>query len=689
MRGRLLPILFLSTVLAACLESPDSPPTDSIPPLVWLVEPLDSAVITSRDTIQIGASDDEGVVRVAAYVDGDSLAEDLDAPYEIPYDLGRSYSDTFLLHAAAWDAAGNLGLTDTLTLFTPAAPAPPDTLAPVVVITQPEDGAWIEGPITVMMNATDDDSVLWVNLTVDGIDVGQDETPPLSVSWDPSDFADDSWHTLVARGNDPSGNWGESDAVTVKVWAQEYEAPELLSPMPGDNLPPAGTLRFTWRRHPISSLFRFELAEDPEFATVAHAEELTDTSLVLTALEYGQYYWRLSSGRSGGPWSDWSQIHDFRFGLVFDGEFLAVNESSTGYAIKGTPEGGLILAGSIGDDLLLLKLDQLGGVDWHGRYFTDLDYAVGHELAARESGGWYVLGRGSLPSLGQHVLVMDVDDQGTDLQQRTYWAASPVPVGIESVGGGDVITLLNCSAEGSYFQVDCLDPVGNIPWHLQIGSDFYGSHREGGSDTASDLAYDDEHEEIVFLHHSYSWWDYGYYSSHEAILSARDRSTGGPRWQLTLGQVFNNDGEPYSPTPRFSALRLEPGGPYTCAGYQGEEAILVHVSADHDTSEITIIAGLEPFYINDIDRLSSGEIVMVGRRGYFNDYDAVIALCDDQGTVIWENSFGEPGNLDSFEMVHILPNDNIAVIGTTNGFGHPDGVLWLKQFDEAGSDITR
>ncbi len=106
-------MLAASLLMTACSQDP-IPDTEA--PTVWISEPRDGAQIILPDTLLIEADDNVGVVRVAAYADGESIGVDTEEPYEIrfhTFDIG----DSFDLSARAWDAADNTALSDTISVF--------------------------------------------------------------------------------------------------------------------------------------------------------------------------------------------------------------------------------------------------------------------------------------------------------------------------------------------------------------------------------------------------------------------------------------------------------------------------------------------------------------------------------------------------------------------------------------------
>lgn len=91
-----------------------------------------------------------------------------------------------------------------------------DGVAPEVTLTAPDDGAIVEGDVTVSASASDDVGVERVEFLLDGALLGSDATAPYSMVWDSATAASGE-HQLQARALDLAGNVGTSAAVVVTV----------------------------------------------------------------------------------------------------------------------------------------------------------------------------------------------------------------------------------------------------------------------------------------------------------------------------------------------------------------------------------------------------------------------------------------------------------------------------------------
>lgn len=93
----------------------------------------------------------------------------------------------------------------------------PDTVAPVVSITAPIDGATVSGTTTVSITATDTTGIASNALFIDGTSVASLGTSsPATFGWDTLALVD-GVHTLFAVASDMAGNVATSSAVSVTI----------------------------------------------------------------------------------------------------------------------------------------------------------------------------------------------------------------------------------------------------------------------------------------------------------------------------------------------------------------------------------------------------------------------------------------------------------------------------------------
>ncbi|MFH1531886.1 MAG: Ig-like domain-containing protein, partial [Pseudomonadota bacterium] len=204
----------------------DAPPEqagDETPPSVEFVQPLDGAEVEGLVAVEVGATDDTGVVSVELFMGGESQGIDEEAPYEFAWDATALWSGTYSLKAVALDAAGNAGEA-TIAVTVLGECDENGDCPPIVGFLAPEADAFVGGLVEIKASASDDDVVVKVRFLVDEGLLLEDIQVPYKAAWDTTEF-DDGPHTLALVAYD----------TTDKTAAAEIEVTV-------DNTPPEITL---------------------------------------------------------------------------------------------------------------------------------------------------------------------------------------------------------------------------------------------------------------------------------------------------------------------------------------------------------------------------------------------------------------------------------------------------------------
>jgi hypothetical protein len=183
---------------------------------------------------------------------------------------GLSDATQYHYRVRSRDHTGNLSTSGDFTFTTF------DGTAPSVAVTTPAAGASVSGTISVAANAGDNVGVAGVQFTLDGANLGAEDTAaPYSISWDTAGVASGS-HTLTAVARDTAGNSAIAAAVTVTVNAGVLVlVPEDTSLNINANNYSADPLltTYTWPDQQVANavLLKFDLSSLPANAVVQQA----------------------------------------------------------------------------------------------------------------------------------------------------------------------------------------------------------------------------------------------------------------------------------------------------------------------------------------------------------------------------------------------------------------------------------
>ena len=164
---------------------------DTTPPTVSASESGSSGTVT----LSASASDNVGVTRVEFYVDGALKATDTSSPYSASLDSTTLADGSHSLVAKAYDAAGNVGASSTVSFSVSKGSS---------------------GTVTLSASASDNVGVTKVEFYVDGALKATDTSAPYGTSLDSTTLANGS-HSLVAKAYDAAGNIGTSSTVSFSV----------------------------------------------------------------------------------------------------------------------------------------------------------------------------------------------------------------------------------------------------------------------------------------------------------------------------------------------------------------------------------------------------------------------------------------------------------------------------------------
>lgn len=214
--------------------NPPSPDTEN--PTVSITAPTDGSSVQDSIDITASANDNVAVSRVDFFVDGALIASDTTTPYSSYWDTTQNANGSHIISAKAYDAAGNMGQSDTITVtvnnVTPtptpvpsatASPAPElgDFTPPTVTLSSPDNGSYVK-QVTgrqIKASASDNVAVSKVEFYVDGGLLSTDTTgpSPYEVSWNTTALATGSKHTIYAIAYDSSSNKKQSNTNTITI----------------------------------------------------------------------------------------------------------------------------------------------------------------------------------------------------------------------------------------------------------------------------------------------------------------------------------------------------------------------------------------------------------------------------------------------------------------------------------------
>jgi subtilisin family serine protease len=90
---------------------------DTTPPTVAITSPAQGATVSRNVSVTVSAADNVGVSRVELYVDGRLTASSVTAPFSTSWNSRKAAAGAHTLVCKAYDAAGNIGVSQTVTVY--------------------------------------------------------------------------------------------------------------------------------------------------------------------------------------------------------------------------------------------------------------------------------------------------------------------------------------------------------------------------------------------------------------------------------------------------------------------------------------------------------------------------------------------------------------------------------------------
>jgi len=200
---------------------------DTTVPTAAITTPTSNASISGTVSVAAAANDNVGVSRVDFYLNGTLRASVNTAPYNFSWDTRAETNDANVLSCRAYDAAGNVGISSSISVT--VNNALPDIMTPVISsFTLPATATSLTVAISSLAAAD--------NVGVTGYRVSENATAPVAgaVGWLASaptsfTFATAGSRTAYVWAKDAAGNVSASRSAAVAITLPDVTAPLVSS----------------------------------------------------------------------------------------------------------------------------------------------------------------------------------------------------------------------------------------------------------------------------------------------------------------------------------------------------------------------------------------------------------------------------------------------------------------------------
>ncbi len=261
------------------------PPADTTAPTASISSPASGATVSGQISINASASDNVGVTKVELYRNGALYATSTAAPYSFFWDTNASANGSYSLSTKAYDAAGNVGTSSTVTVTVSNTAA--DTTAPTTTVTAPANGSTVsDNNVTVSASSSDSVGVTSTELYIDGLLRGSSNSGSVAFAWNTTQESNGN-HTILSKAYDAAGNVGTSSTVSVTVSnSSDTVAPTVTITSPGNNSIITGNINVSAQAADNVGVTKMELLIDGKLKATSTASTLN-------------YAWNIKGLKSG------------------------------------------------------------------------------------------------------------------------------------------------------------------------------------------------------------------------------------------------------------------------------------------------------------------------------------------------------------------------------------------------------
>lgn len=206
---------------------------DLVAPTVDILSPQAGSTISGIAQIEVAAQDDGTLAEVQCYLGDTLIGSSAQAPAVFSWNTTACPDGTHTLRARAVDAAGNHAEVSRIISVA-------NNASPVVTIESPSSSATVEGTLDVVVRATDDRSVVKVELSVDGGTViASATTGEATLSFDTKALENGNYRLQVVAYDEA----GETGSAEVDVVVENTVVPaDTVAPVVTISAPKSGSI---------------------------------------------------------------------------------------------------------------------------------------------------------------------------------------------------------------------------------------------------------------------------------------------------------------------------------------------------------------------------------------------------------------------------------------------------------------
>jgi parallel beta-helix repeat protein len=341
-------------------------------------------------------------------------------------------------------------------------------------------------------------------------------------------------------------------------------------------------------------------------------------------------------------------------------------------ALVQTMDGGFALAGYTDSEMLLVKTDDSGTMQWSQTY-NRKQYSLALAVIQTMDGGFALFGyTGSLTLDSNDMWLVKTDATGVEQWNQTYGGTEDdFGLALIQTADGNFVLSGNTESFGAGDRDMWLintDINGVMQWNQTYG----GTGRESTCDL---LQTADGGFALVGDTQSFGAGD-------RDMWLVKTDVDGNVQWAQTYGGIWD-DGA--------SALLQTADGNFVLSGNTESfgagdwDMWLVKTDVNGTIKWNQTYGETETEFAGDIIQTTDGDFLLAGATESFGagDRDMWLVKTDENGTMKWNQTYGETGTDYASELLQTT-DGGFALAGCTDSFGSGDWDMWLVKTDENG-----
>jgi len=535
----------------------------------------------------------------------------------------------------------------------------PDNTPPTVTITQPANGETLTEPVTIKVDAVDNESVKKVEFIIDGDKVYEDTNEPYEYVWNVYYWADGQVHTILAKAHDPSGNIGQSSVVQVTVSENAETNPILISPENNYSVFFLTPVDFIWTSIEGATDYELIISSDFQFSNIEYSTSVNDTILQVEGLSPGNHYWKVRAVNEVGLYSNYSPYNIFCLFIISFQKTFGGSSGDYGNYVQQTDDGGYIITGETwsygagNGDVWLIKTDGFGNEEWNNTFGGSDSEEGSSSVSQTTDGGYIIIGGNEYGKDNFDVLLIKTNSSGNEEWSKTFGGSDNAGgySGTQTDDGGYIITgHIDSYGAGDDVWLIKTDGFGNEEWNKT----FWGESGSSVSQTE----------------------DGGYIITGSCGLIKTDGS-GNEEWIKGCGGSVG-----------FSVSQTDDGGYIITGstGYYSGDIFLNKTDGFGNEEWNNTFGGSNEDVGRSVFQTDDGGYIITGYTYSYGagSKDVWLIKTDGNGNEEWNKTFGGI-DYDAGYSVSQTTEGGYIITGYTSSYGAGSSDVWLIKTDSEGN----